>query len=47
MIIFAGAYHLRRYFKYNDLDGDITFARSESSYLNDKLGVRYLKHFNY
>ena len=47
MIIFAGAYHLRRYFKNNDLDSDITFARSESGYLNDKLGVRYLKHFNY
>ena len=47
MIIFVGAYHLRRYFKNNDLDSDITFARSESGYLNDKLGVRYLKHFNY
>jgi hypothetical protein len=47
MIIFAGAYHLRRYFKHNDLDGDITFARSESGYSNDKLGVRYLEHFNY
>ena len=47
MIIFAGAYHLRRYFKNNDLDGDITFARSESGYSNDKLGVRYLEHFNY
>jgi DDE superfamily endonuclease len=46
MIIFAGAYHLRRYFK-NDLDGDILFTRSESGYSNDKLGVRYLEHFNY
>ena len=26
MIIFAGAYHLRRYFKNNDLDSDITFT---------------------
>jgi hypothetical protein len=47
MIIFVGAYHLRRYFKNNDLDGDITFTRSESGYSNDKLGVRYLEHFNY
>ena len=38
MIIFAGAYYLRRYFK-NDLDGDILFTRSESGYSNDKLGV--------
>jgi hypothetical protein len=47
MIIFTGAYYLRRYFKNNDLDSDIIFARLESSYLNDKLGVQYLKHFNY
>jgi hypothetical protein len=33
--------------KNNDLDGDITFTRLESSYSNDKLGVQYLKHFNY
>jgi hypothetical protein len=46
MIIFSGAYHLRRYFK-NNLDGDILFARSESGYSNDKLGARYLEHFNY
>jgi hypothetical protein len=46
MIIFAGAYHLRRHFK-NDLDGDILFARSDTGYSNDKLGVRYLEHFKY
>lgn len=45
MIIFSGAYYLRRYFK-NDLDDDILFARSESDYLNDRLGVKYLEHFN-
>jgi DDE superfamily endonuclease/Tc5 transposase DNA-binding domain len=45
MIIFAGAYHLRRYFK-NDLDGDILFTRSSSGYSNDKLGIKYLKHFD-
>ena len=37
MIIFAGAYHLRRYFKI-DLDGDITFARSSSGYSNEANG---------
>jgi hypothetical protein len=46
MIIFTGAYYLCRYFK-NNLDGDILFTRSESGYSNDKLGVRYLEHFNY
>ncbi|KIM94488.1 hypothetical protein OIDMADRAFT_75280, partial [Oidiodendron maius Zn] len=45
IIIFAGAYHLRRYFK-NNLDGDILFARSSSGYSNDKLGLKYLEHFN-
>lgn len=45
MIIFSGAYHLRRYFD-NNLDEDILFARSESGYSNDKLGVKYLEHFN-
>jgi esterase/lipase superfamily enzyme len=44
MIIFSGAYHLRRYFK-NDLDDDILFARSESDYLSDRLGVNYLARF--
>lgn len=46
MIIFARAYHLCRYFK-NDLDSNITFTRSSSGYLNDKLGLKYLKHFNH
>ena len=46
IIIFAGAYHLHRYFK-NDLDGNITFARSSSGYSNNKLGLKYLEHFNY
>lgn len=46
MIIFAGAYHLRRYFNENNLDGGILFTRSETGYTNNKLGVKYLKHFN-
>ena len=45
MIIFSGAYHLRKHFD-NDMDGDILFARSASGYNNDKLGLVYLKHFN-
>jgi hypothetical protein len=45
MIIFKGAYHLRKYFD-NDLDEDTLFARSESGYTNDILGIKYLEHFN-
>ena len=45
MIIFSGAYHLRRFFK-NNLDGNILFARSDSGYSNDKLGIKYPEHFN-
>jgi hypothetical protein len=45
MIIFAGIYHLRKYFK-NVLDRDILFARLDSGYSNDKLGVKFLQHFN-
>jgi len=45
MIIFQGAYHLRKHFD-NDMDGDILFARSSTRYSNDKLGLVYLKHFN-
>jgi hypothetical protein len=44
-IIFSGAYHLRRNFK-NNIDEGITMARSDSGYSNDKLGVKYLKHFD-
>lgn len=45
MILFSGAYHLRRYFN-NNLDNGILFARSDSGYSNDKLGLKYLEHFN-
>lgn len=45
MVIFAGAYHLRRYFK-NNMDGDIYYTRSATGYSNDKLGLKYLKHFD-
>lgn len=45
IIIFAGAYHLRKYFD-NDIDGDTLFTQSPTRFLNDKLGLVYLKHFD-
>ena len=45
MIIFKGAYHLRKYFK-NDMDGRILWARSESGFTNDKLTLKWLQHFD-
>jgi hypothetical protein len=45
MITFKGAYHLRKYFK-NDTDGDILWSRSESGFVNDKLTLVWLKHFD-
>jgi len=45
MIIFKGVYHLQKYF-YNDIDGDIFWAQSETGFIIDKLGVKYLKYFH-
>jgi hypothetical protein len=45
IIIFAGAYHLRKYFD-NDMDGNTLFARSPTGFSNHRLGLVYLKHFN-
>ncbi|KAI1000804.1 hypothetical protein K3495_g7394 [Podosphaera aphanis] len=45
MIIFKGAYHLRNNFD-NDMDPDILWARSESGFTNDGLGLKYLEHFD-
>ena len=45
MIIFKGAYHLRKHFD-NDLDGDVLFARSSTGFSNDRLALVYLKHFD-
>src|SRR6266487_3003885 len=45
MITFKGAYHLRKYFT-NEMDGNILFSRSESGFVNDKLTLRWLRHFN-
>jgi hypothetical protein len=44
MIIFKGAYYLQKHF-YNDIDRDIFWARLETGFIIDKLGVKYLKHF--
>ena len=46
MIIFASAYHLQKHFD-NDMDSNILFARSSTGYSNNKLGLVYLKHFNW
>ena len=45
MITFKGAYYLRKYFK-NDMDDNILFSRSESGFVNDKLTLKWLKHFD-
>lgn len=45
MIIFKGAYHLRRHFK-NELDDNILFARSPIGFSNHRLGVCYARHFD-
>jgi hypothetical protein len=44
MLIFKGAYHLRKYFD-NNIDGDTLFARSESGFTNDVLTMAWIKHF--
>jgi hypothetical protein len=44
MLIFKGAYHLRKYFD-NDIDGNTLFARSDSGFTNDKLTMEWIKHF--
>ncbi|KAI0993422.1 hypothetical protein K3495_g14762 [Podosphaera aphanis] len=45
MIIFKGAYHLRNNFD-NNMDPDILWARSESGFTNDRLGLKYLENFD-
>ena len=45
MLIFKGAYHLRKYFE-NDIDDNVLFARSDTGFTNDKLTLSWLKHFD-
>jgi hypothetical protein len=44
MLIFKGAYYLRKYFD-NNIDGDTLFARLESGFTNDVLTMAWIKHF--
>ena len=39
MIMFKGTYYLCKYFK-NDIDDNILFSRSESSFVNNKLTLK-------
>ena len=45
MLIFKGAYHLRKHFE-NNIDGDTLFACSKTGFTNDKLTLAWLKHFD-
>ena len=45
MVIFRGAYYLRKHFQ-NSIDGATLYARSESGFTNDKLTLKWLKHFD-
>jgi hypothetical protein len=44
-IIFKGAYHLRGHFQ-PTLDGGIEFGRSSTGFTNNRLALKYLKHFH-
>jgi hypothetical protein len=44
IIIFKGAYHLREHFQ-KELNGGICFARLLTSYINNRLGLKYFCHF--
>jgi len=46
MIIFASAYYLQKHFD-NNIDNNILFACLTTRYSNNKLGLMYLKHFNW
>lgn len=45
MIIFKGAYHLRKDFD-NTMDPNTYWARSEIAFMNDRLGMKYIEHFD-
>jgi hypothetical protein len=45
IITFKGVYYLCKYFK-NEIDGNIPFSRSDSGFVNNKLTLCWLKHFN-
>jgi len=45
MVTFKGAYHLRKYFD-NDLSGDILWTRSPSGFVNNRLTLKWIEHFD-
>jgi hypothetical protein len=45
MITFKGAYHLWKYFE-NDMDGDTYWTRSDTRFVNNKLTLKWIKHFD-
>ena len=45
MITHSGTSHLRMYFN-NDMDGNILWTQSETGFVNDRLTLQWLKHFN-
>ena len=45
MLIFKGVYYLRKYFK-NNIDSNVYWARSKTGFINNKLALKYLEHFN-
>jgi hypothetical protein len=45
IIIFASIYYLRKYFN-NNINSNTLFAQSPTKFLNNKLSLVYLKHFN-
>jgi hypothetical protein len=46
MITFKGAFHLRKYFD-NDLNGDVLWTRSLTGFVNNRITMRWLEHFDY
>jgi hypothetical protein len=45
MLIFKGAYHLRKYFK-NNINDNTLFTRSDTGFINDKLTLKWLYYFD-
>jgi hypothetical protein len=43
--MFKGAYYFRKYFK-NEINGNILFFWSDFGFVNNKLTLCWLKHFN-
>lgn len=46
MLILSRKQHLKKWVKKNNLDNNMAFAVSNSSYLNDKINLKWLKYFD-